>query len=181
MNTDSTNKLVVQETNPGTNHHESQIISNITRPREASQAIDFSRRTGPDTFKRIRRLMTPDGMQDVVCLVDCEQELTLPSIDHLAWYDMPEQGNCFGARQVTSAGWRVCTYVFLSNRNADVILTTISISLLGEALLHDSSTNVCIPLGLSNDVWKYNELSFSNWIHLETFFPKHCLCINALG
>lgn len=104
MNTDSTDKKVVQEINPGQNHHEAQIISNITRPLEANQAIDFSRRTGPDTFKRIRRLMTPDGMQDVVCLVDCEAELNLPSIDHLAWYDMPEQGNCFGARQVTSAG-----------------------------------------------------------------------------
>jgi hypothetical protein len=56
--------------------------------------------------------MTPDGMQDVVCLVDCEQELTLPSIDHLAWYDMPEQGNCFGARQVTSAGVGVFAPMF---------------------------------------------------------------------
>lgn len=161
MNTDSTDVSVSRLAQPVETHKEPQLISNVKRNLDSNQAIDFSRTTGPDTFRRIRRLMTPDGMQDVICLIDTEGEFSLPDIDYIPHYDMPEQGLCFGAVQSTSAGEGVLAPLFSYRTQAQL-------SFAQKFQSHCLVKLYCMtPLPMSVSYWVYRTLQGNDTNHLS--------------
>ena len=153
MNTDATNVPVTRIENPGKERHVAQLIDDIKSSTEANQAIDLRAITGPDAFRRMREIHTPDGMKTAIFLTDTMEEPIYPDISHLPSFDLPQTGDCFGPLQTTSSGAGVFAPQF--NYRTELLMN------LSE---HFSSAAIVklysmAPLPMSTTFWVYRTMT----------------------
>lgn len=156
MNTDATNVPVSRVENPGKERHVAQLIDDIKSSTEANQAIDLRAITGPDAFRRMRSIKTPDGMKEAIFLTDTLEEPIYPEVSHLPSFDLPQTGECFGALQTTSSGEGVFTPVL--NYRTELLMN------LSE---HYSAALIVklysmAPLPMSTTFWVYRTMTGTN-------------------
>lgn len=156
MNTDATNVPVTRIENPGKERHVAQLIDDIKSTTEANQAIDLRAITGPDAFRRMREINTPDGRKTAIFLTDTMEEPIYPDISHLPSFDLPQTGECFGPLQTTSSGAGIFAPQF--NYRTELLMNLTE---------HFSSAVIVklysmAPLPMSATFWVYRTMTGTN-------------------